>query len=484
MPDALPVLPVLAAGLLPARPGRDPGALAVEGAPGATRVLPSGAVLLDPAPAGPVTLRAGGAAVRLRPGIHEGAVSAVLPDRILGHARDRTDPSADVTVIAWDAEGAVAHAVARGAAGGRFEMVLPAALALGLPRRLTLGVAGGDCVLGRARVGRPAPTAPAAVPRPGPAAPPRIARRARSEPAIGIKISAPDLREGRAWGDWHFAEALARAFARIGLHARVDTQDAWYAAGAAEDVVLAIRGRHRTRLDPGRINLMWVISHPDRIKDEEYAEFDHVAVASDVFAGELAAAGVAAPSVLHQATDAARFGAARPPEGGRRRECLFVGNSRREYRPMVAWARQTGVPLALYGGGWEGVLEPGAVRAPQVSNADLPAAYAGHLLLLNDHWDSMRSKGFLSNRLFDGAAAGVPILTDPVAGLARVFGDTIAVAGDAAGFAAQVRSCLDDPAPWLARAARAREIVLAGHTFDHRARALAGIVERIAGAKP
>jgi spore maturation protein CgeB len=78
----------------------------------------------------------------------------------------------------------------------------------------------------------------------------------------------------------------------------------------------------------------------------------------------------------------------------------------------------------------------------------------------------------------------VPILTDPVAELERVFGDTIATASDVEGFTAQVADCMADPTPWLARAARAREIVLAGHSFDHRARALADRIERIAGARP
>ncbi|MGR3540120.1 MAG: glycosyltransferase family protein [Hasllibacter sp.] len=472
MTAVLPVLPVLAHGVLPARAGGDALALRVEG--GTATPLPSGAVRLE-AP-GDVTLRAGAARARIVRGAGAGAITHVGPGLIEGRAR--VAGLQEAVVLAFDAGGLAAHAVARGPEG-RFAMVLPAAVARGLPRRRTLGIEGTDCVLagGPARVGRPA-------------APPRVLDRARSDPIVAIKIAAPDLQEGRAWGDWHFATALAQAFAREGLRARVDTQDAWYAPSAVADVVLAIRGRHRLRLDRGRINLMWLISHPERVSAAEYAEYDHVAVASEPHAARLRARGLADASVLHQATDARLFGpaGAAPDPGdlarGRLRAALFVGNSRREYRTMVKWCRRRSVPLELYGSGWEGIVPPGAVRAPAVANADLPACYARHMLLLNDHWDSMRAHGFLSNRLFDGGAAGTPIVTDPVAGLEAVFGDTVATASDADGLARQVEACLADPAAWLARAARARDIVLGAHTFDHRARTLARRIARLAAARP
>ena len=150
---------------------------------------------------------------------------------------------------------------------------------------------------------------------------------------------------------------------------------------------------------------------------------------------------------------------------------------------MVKWCLQKEIPLELYGGGWEGVLPEGMLRGTSVANADLPEFYGSHLMLLNDHWESMRDNGFLSNRLFDGSGTATPILTDPVAGLADVFGDTISEAGEIEGFAALVQDCLNDPAPYLDRAARAHDIVMAAHTFDHRAAELSDRIDRIAAAK-
>ncbi|GIT91417.1 hypothetical protein JANAI62_18740 [Jannaschia pagri] len=448
-----------------------PGAVEVRDADGETLALevqPSGWQV-------PETNIPNGSEVRRTPdgpwhplqlGGWSGRVDSADGGVLRGWAQNDEAPSRAVTVVALVQGQPVACAVTDGE--GRFQLRLPATV-VKAPRagRAVIVIAGSDFVLDQGRV-------PVGASQ-GLASPAPLARRSTSNPVIAIKISTPNLKEAPFWGDYHFANSLTAAFARIGLLARVDTEDSWYSKSNVEDVVLTIRGRHQVKLDPGRINLMWLISHPDRIPDPEFATYDHVAVASDVYARTLREAGLADAKVLHQATDATLFGAV-DPAAERLPACLFVGNSRREYRTMVKWCRQQDIPLELYGGGWDGVLPPGAVRAASVANADLPECYGSHLLLLNDHWDSMRGNGFLSNRLFDGSATGTPILTDPVAGLEDVFGDTIAQTGDPETFADKIRDCLANPAPWLARAAQARATVLGAHTFDHRAASLAGLI--------
>lgn len=386
---------------------------------------------------------------------------------VAGHARNLRAPTVDVLVVAFDAAGVVAFATASAAEGGRFTLLLPP-VADGRTQPITLGIAGSDYLLegGHISFGQ-------SIVLPGH----RLTPVPVSRRSIRIKISTPNLKEAPLWGDYHFANSLTAAFERIGHQAGVDTADMWYSQTADEDVVLTLRGRHRVKIDPAKINIMWLISHPDRIPDEEYADYDHIAVASDIYAAELRARGLGSVSVLHQATDATRFKA--EADTPRSASCLFVGNSRREYRTMVRWCIEKDVPLDLYGGGWDGILPSEMVRGTSVANADLPGFYARHLILLNDHWDSMRTNGFLSNRLFDGSVMGTPIITDRVQGLAEVFGDTIPVADTAVRFSDIVRDCMEDPAPYLERALRAREIVLGAHTFDHRARQLGDLINQI-----
>lgn len=434
------------------------------GVPGRFR-LPAGLtgdfrILTGSTPHAPMLLRRGG---------WQGRVTSVLGGVICGQARNMQDRAANVVVIALSGNGIVARAVARAAEDGRFVMILPPAVTGGRQRQgLTLGILGSDHVLEGGRLVFSPAEAAAGAPRP---------HDRMQDLAIRIKISTPNLREAPLWGDYHFANSLAAAFERQGARANVDTADMWYSHGHDEDVVIKIRGRHRLQTDPRKVNIMWLISHPDRIADREYADFDHTFVASDVYARVLTEKGLRNVSVMHQAADLEIF---RNPENGQRLpRCLFVGNSRGEYRTMVKWSLQSNQPFDLYGGGWDGVLSPALLRAPSVQNADLPSLYGSYALLLNDHWDSMRDNGFLSNRLFDGSAVATPILTDPVQGLADVFGDTVAVAADGASFRRAVVDCLTHPEIWRAKARRACDIVQSAHSFDHRALELSQMIARI-----
>jgi spore maturation protein CgeB len=95
------------------------------------------------------------------------------------------------------------------------------------------------------------------------------------------------------------------------------------------------------------------------------------------------------------------------------------------FRPVVRHLVEAGEPIAVYGGGWEGMLPPGSLRAPRVENADLPGVYRAAGVVLNDHWDDMRTLGFVSNRLFDAAATGARVLSDDVEGVDDLFGGLV-----------------------------------------------------------
>jgi len=406
-----------------------------------------------------------GPSVGFRPGGWQGSVTAQDGRLVWGQARDLLAPSADVPVVAFRGNRILAFAIARAQDDGRFLLVLPFQTMLEARGVVHLGIAGSDTLLegGTLAAGRAKrPIAP---------------RARRTDRTIRIKIATPNLKEAQMWGDYHFASSLRKAFEKLGQRATVDTHDNWYSRPDDEDVAIVLRGRNRYTVQPDKLNIMWLISHPDKIETGEYADYDHIAVASDIHAATLRQQGVTQVGTLHQATDADLF--ATDPAIPRRPASLFVGNSRREYRTMVRWCIQRGIPLELYGGGWEGVVPASMVKAQNIANNDLPLVYASHQVLLNDHWDSMRTNGFLSNRLFDGSATGTPIVTDRVAGLERIFGDTIAMASDIDGFAALVEDCLARPDIWLERAAEARRIVLAAHTFDHRAGEILQIMERL-----
>jgi O-antigen biosynthesis protein len=211
------------------------------------------------------------------------------------------------------------------------------------------------------------------------------------------------------------------------------------------------------------------VIYPRDLDTSALRDLDHVHVASPTVAADLAADGVRA-SLLPQATDTERF---RPTPGGRHHELLFVANSRNVRRRITDDLLPTDHELAIYGYGWTPELvDVRHVVADQVPNAQLPALYTAADLVLNDHWDEMRAGAYLSNRLFDAAACGATVVTDRIAGLDEVFHGTVTAYRDRDDLHRIVDELLADAGRRRELGDRARELVVAGHTFDHRVEAL------------
>jgi spore maturation protein CgeB len=75
----------------------------------------------------------------------------------------------------------------------------------------------------------------------------------------------------------------------------------------------------------------------------------------------------------------------------------------------------------------------------------------------------------VSNRLYDVLACGAPVISDPVDGIAELFGGAVLEYHSPAELRELVDAVLADPDAARERAARGRAAVLAAHTFDHRA---------------
>lgn len=289
-----------------------------------------------------------------------------------------------------------------------------------------------------------------------------------------IKIAAPPGPYGDVWGDVFFASDLSAALRRLGQEVRVDRLGEWDQRGAAhDDVNLALRGLTRFEPIEGAVNLLWVISHPDDVTTEEIQSgYDKVFSAGPAWARDMRSAGYDIAPLL-QATAPHRF----RPNGWRwpRGLPLFVGSTRGIFRPVVRDVLDCGVALRIYGGGWEEFVPAEWIVAERLANARLPAAYRGATVVLNDHWEDMAKKGFLSNRLFDAVAAGARVISDDVAGLHEVFGSSVQTYSSQA----ELRDLLDPRSSrWPGAAERrgnARRIASL-HSFDLRARELLNAV--------
>ncbi len=269
------------------------------------------------------------------------------------------------------------------------------------------------------------------VPRPVLVREARLEVSERRQLRWAIKNPAPAGPGGERWGDTHFAQALAGALRDHGQEVVVDRRPEWdRPTGRHDDVVLVLRGLVTYEPGPEQVSLLWVISHPELVTPDEVRGYDRVLAAGRPWAERRTrdwAAQLAQPiEPLLQATDPERFhpDTAAPDSG---EPVLFVGNSRRVLRPVVRDALAAGLPLAVYGDLWSGLVPDEVIRARSLPNESLAAAYRSAGVVLNDHHEAMRADGFVSNRLFDAVASGARVVTDPVDGLAELFGPAVQV---------------------------------------------------------
>lgn len=297
-----------------------------------------------------------------------------------------------------------------------------------------------------------------------------------------IKIAAKGGPLGDAWGDTYFAADLVRALRRLGQEAFVDRRGAHERPGVdhLDDVTLTLRGRWPAVRQPGATNVLWVISHPDEVPADELTQgFDLVYSAGRAWAEEMTAVTGREVRTLLQATDTSRFTPDGTAAGGL--GTLFVGRTRKVLRPIVRDAIEAGADLAIFGDGWDEFVDASLVRADHLDNADVPAAYRGARIVLNDHWADMARLGFYSNRLFDAIASGARVVSDPVEGLSEVFGPSVRTYQSID----ELRTLLDPAAAgWPSEAElKANAARLAkDHSFDARARVLLEDVLKVRSA--
>lgn len=244
----------------------------------------------------------------------------------------------------------------------------------------------------------------------------------------GIKLPAIPGPLGNTWGDTHLAESLAKSLRVLGQDV-VSYRHGAHASSAShlDDVVLGIRGLDVILPQPGKYNILWIISHPEDVSPSELLGFDVVYAASDVWAHEMSARCGVPVHTMHQAVDTEhlRDQTAAP---GRGHQLLFVGGTHPDrHRQSVYDAAYAGVDLVVHGPGWQETPIAPYLASDYVPNHHLTALYRTNGLVLADHWPDMAAHGFIANRVFDAVAAGARVVSDDVVGIEETFAGAVQV---------------------------------------------------------
>ena len=217
------------------------------------------------------------------------------------------------------------------------------------------------------------------------------------------------------WGDYYYARSLARAFERLGFDTRIDGSDGWYGHDDGFCINIVLRGcvKFECRRAPGSFNVMWLISHPDMIDENELNEYDFVFAASEILTGKYRSSEsvlvpcaclpqCTAPEIFYPAPESAAYSAGN----------LLLGNSRGVLRDSVKKCIDEGVDIQIIGNGWDKLVKHQIVRSAAVPSLLVPSLYRSAETVLNDHWEDMRQNGIVSNRIYDVLACGRGIVTD------------------------------------------------------------------------
>jgi glycosyltransferase involved in cell wall biosynthesis len=289
-------------------------------------------------------------------------------------------------------------------------------------------------------------------------------------PLVAIKICTPVAEDENVWGDTHYARGLQSALRTLGYRVRIDKREEWHDPARTADIAIHLFGTAQYRPDPAQTNVLWIISHPDRVDADFVRGFDVVFCASDVIAERVRRlAPETRVAVLLQCTDTTVFFP--DPTVAKDIDVAFVGNSRKVYRDAVRFAVEEGFDVAIWGTRWEPFVDRRFICGASLTTEEVADVYRRARVVLNDHWDDQKAEALVNNRIFDVLACDTMVLSDANPGLPSILDGAVPTFADRAGFAATLRGLLADP-DRDAAAARLGAEVRRAHTFAQRAAAI------------
>lgn len=281
---------------------------------------------------------------------------------------------------------------------------------------------------------------------------------------LTIIIKTPNPVSDKRWGDYFYALSLKKSFQKFGFKVKIHEREYWDCDEG--DIVIVLRGLVEYNTKHQHLNLMWNISHPDSISDEEYEKFDIVFIASNKFANVLSDKLDTLVKPLLQCTDPDVFYPCSDNEFDDK--ILFVGITRGVFRQIIKDLTKTDHEFSVYGSGWEKFIDKKYIKGEFINNDILHKAYSSCKILLNDHWEDMAENGFISNRIFDALACKTFIISDNVYSVDEILEGNIVTYVNHEDLDKKIDYYLMHDQERELIAQRGYDIVLKNHTFDNR----------------
>lgn len=306
---------------------------------------------------------------------------------------------------------------------------------------------------------------------------------------VSIKVPAPKWETVHEWGDYHMALGLKSELQKLGHIVIIQILPEWdNDEDSTCDIVIVLRGLSKYSPKNHHFNIMWNISHPDKVSLDEYNQYDHVFISSKKWTDEIKRQVKVPVEYMLQCTDTSLFH--KDVDEDCKTDLLFVGNSRKIYRKIISDylnvrnqiavttnKNNANLSLSVYGTLWDGIIDDDYIKGNHIPNKQLHKYYSSCKILLNDHWDDMRDKGFISNRIFDGLACEAFIISDSVHGLEEEFGDSVTTYNSSEELLEIIDQYAQNPQKFIEKAKHGSKIVREKHTFKNRVDQILSVIK-------
>lgn len=247
-----------------------------------------------------------------------------------------------------------------------------------------------------------------------------------------IKCPAPDSRlrfHGGKYGDYAYCLTIRRQLEQMGYYAYVDCYEDWDCPVEA-DVVLVIRGVHEYR--PDRRNtrtryVLWMVSHPELITEEELERYDLVLADSESYAEALQQKVSVPVKPFYVLTDTEMFFQREEKNSSPKYNRVFIGNTRGVLRNCVRWCNDNGIDVDVWGAEWE-KFYPDSMYVHlhgQVEYDQISEIYRNSRFVINDHYPEMIDTEMMNNRFPEVLLSGIPMICDWTESFERNYGDMV-----------------------------------------------------------
>ena len=262
-----------------------------------------------------------------------------------------------------------------------------------------------------------------------------------------IKVSIKDpspYKERLQWGDFWLSCDLKSGLEKYGYFVRIDNREFFNTSlSKYDDVEIVVRGLSFYPPTKNKKSILYIISHPDLINEDEINLYDAVACSSLFYTNVLKQR---FPSkiiqFIPQFTNHNYF--YNDYQSSFSSDLLFVGNTRNIFRDSVRFSIANEFDISVYGKGWEEFIDSKYIKGHYIHNRDLHKYYSSSKIVLNDHHLDMRRFGFISNRVYDVTSCCGFLISDYQEDIKTLYQDSSPMFKSENEFSKIVKYFLDD----------------------------------------